>query len=74
MNVEQICWLRETLVTNAEGQDKVGMDISYETGLGRTPHFFTVPQEDLIEARALYKCVGIGPSLQRRLEDGDGGH
>lgn len=58
MDSEHLCWLREILVTDAKGQDAVAMEISYDSGRGRTPHFFRVPHEDMPEARALYKEWG----------------
>lgn len=54
MDIEHLCWLREFLVTNKVGNDVIAMEFSYDNGMKRTPHFFRVPPEDLIEARLLY--------------------
>ncbi len=54
MNVEQICWMREMLVRDADGQDHVVMQVSFDNGYGRTPHFFRVPPQDYAQARSLY--------------------
>lgn len=58
MDTEHLCWLREFLVTDVKGQDAIALEFSYDSGRERTPRFFRVPQEDMIEARSLYKEWG----------------
>jgi hypothetical protein len=58
MDIEHLCWLREFLVTDTKGHDAVAMEFSYDSGRERTPHFFRVPEADLMEARFLYKGWG----------------
>jgi hypothetical protein len=58
VNVEQICWLREKLVTDADGQERVVMEVSFDNGFGRTPQFFRVPTQDHDKARSLYAAWG----------------
>lgn len=58
MNVEQIYWLREKLEIAPNGQDRVMIEFSCDSGLGRTPHFFRVKEVDLLQARSLYRQWG----------------
>lgn len=58
MDVEHLCWMRELLVADPKGNDTVRMEVSYDDGRGRTPQFFRVPEEDVTQARALYKEWG----------------
>jgi len=58
MNIGQICWLREVLVTDRNGEAAITMEFSCDSGAGRTPRFFPVPTADLAQMRALYKEWG----------------
>ncbi|HZQ08808.1 MAG TPA: hypothetical protein VFD70_19655 [Anaerolineae bacterium] len=58
MDIEHLCWLREIVVTDVKGQERVQMEFSYDNGIHRAPHFFPVPPQDLTEARALYQAWG----------------
>lgn len=58
MDIEHLCWLREYLMIDTKGNDLIAMEFSYDNGIKRTPHFFRVPPEDLMEARSLYREWG----------------
>lgn len=58
MNIRKIRFLREVMVTDAQGQDTIKMEFSYDRDLDRTPHFFEVPASEIRKARALYAAWG----------------
>lgn len=58
MNIQRIRYLREVLVADDKGKDTIGMEFSYDSGVGQAPHFLGVPDADLAQARALYAAWG----------------
>jgi hypothetical protein len=58
MNLRRIHFLREVLVSNANGKDTIAFEFTYDNGGGREPHFFGVTDDDLPEARTLYAAWG----------------
>jgi len=67
MDIEQICWMREYVVRDPKGLDSIRIEVSYDDGRGRTPHFFRIPPDDLPQASALYlKWGGVRYAGTRR--------
>ena len=58
MHIERICWLREILVSDDDGQDRVAMEFSCDRGIEHSPRFFRVSMDDLPQACALYREWG----------------
>ncbi len=58
MDVQQIRFLREIEVTDAQDQKQITLEFSCDDGIRRSPHFFRIPDEDLTAARALYLTWG----------------
>jgi len=58
LNIRRIHFLREVLVSDANGQDSITFEFTYDNGGGRAPHFFGVTDDDLPQARALYAVWG----------------
>ncbi len=58
MHIQRIRFLREVLVTDLKGKATSTMEFSYDSGAERAPHFFGVPDDDLLQARALYLAWG----------------
>lgn len=67
MNTQRICFLREVLVRDAKGRDKMIIEFSYENGKQREAPFFEVPDAELLQAQVLYAAWGgIRPAGYRR--------
>lgn len=58
MDTEHLYWLRERLVADPAGHDEIRIEYSYDNGMTRVRRFFRVPEQDVIEARALYQEWG----------------
>jgi hypothetical protein len=58
MNIQRIHFLREVLVTDANGHDTSAFEFSYDNGGDREPHFFGIADADRSQVRALYAAWG----------------
>lgn len=58
MDIQRISFLREVIRTDGKGVATVALEFSADSGIGRTPRFFGVPDLDLPKARLLYRQWG----------------
>ncbi len=58
MDIKRVRFLREVVVTDAQGRDTISLEFSYDSGVGRAPYFLAVPVEQISQARSLYHAWG----------------